>query len=446
MNASAYREPQPERLYLCPQCHAPAQGPVLCGPAACSRCGRQVVLPSRASLAGPSAGADPNDPGRLAQLRVQDGRPRMAPPSLAAVLGGQTILPGREQEALLVWQTLRQRAEASDPAASEDLAFLTLLLAQHPAYRDQAPFVRALLESALDASVLPRHKQEQLGTLCRRAIAEGRRDEALRFFHAMDPMSVELTSDSQYRLSAAAISTLDRDGQRVLWAIGARKDAVPIADAMDAMASIFRANAFELLGDVASAQQVLRELPSAELLTAVQGRFPHLSLCARAAAGYQQSARIAAGDKAAQRAGAIGKLVGFVLIGSGLFTLFISVVVGAATGSIFGAIMPCFIAFALVAVGAVLVVRAKKSAEKARWLAQNGLALRARIVNAELTGTRINHVPLMRFHLQVHGPQGPYAASFTQLAREHEVALLLGKEIGVRANPQALTELIVDPS
>ena len=70
--------------------------------------------------------------------------------------------------------------------------------------------------------------------------------------------------------------------------------------------------------------------------------------------------------------------------------------------------------------------------------------MQARIVNAELTGTRINNVPVLRFVLQVAGPRGPYAASFTKLVPEHQVAMLMGREVRVRANPAKLDEVVLE--
>jgi hypothetical protein len=41
-------------------------------------------------------------------------------------------------------------------------------------------------------------------------------------------------------------------------------------------------------------------------------------------------------------------------------------------------------------------------------------------------------------------PQGPYVASFDKLAPKHDVAMIMGREVRVRANPQQLTEVILE--
>lgn len=440
-----YRAAIPARWYVCPACYAAAQGPLAGGPVACTQCGTQTALPPR-DLSQRSSGpaGDPNDPARLAQLRMQDGRARHASPGLVAVLGGESILPGREREAMMVWQQLRQRAASGDPGASEDMTVLTMILTQHPAFRDQALLVRALVESALDASVLPRHRQEHLATLCRRAVSEGHRDEALQLLHAMDPMGPELDSDSQYRVSAAAVATLERDGRRVLWVLGERKDAVPIADHLDPMASVFRANAYELLGQPALAAAILHELPSLELLALVQGRFPDLRLCAQSGTTYSAAAQASAADRAGEGASNVDVLMGRALFVGGVFAALMGVA-SAFWDEDHGGAVPAMVTGAILfGIGLRMLLRGRTNAKKARWLMVHGIPLRARIVGAELTGTSVNDVPVMRIRVEVAGASGPYPAMFTQLTPQHEAALLVGKEIRVRANPQNPTEIAID--
>jgi hypothetical protein len=102
-----YRDPAGDRVYVCPTCHTPQRGPAAGGPVASPQCRTQSTLPDRsAMLAAPlNVGMPNDDPGRIAQLRMQDGRPRVVAPTLAAVLGGTGIMPGREQEALVIWQS-----------------------------------------------------------------------------------------------------------------------------------------------------------------------------------------------------------------------------------------------------------------------------------------------------------------------------------------------------
>ena len=438
------------RLYFCPSCSSPAEGPAQGGPASCSRCRAPFSLPDRSALlASPVQLAHPNnDPQRLAHLRLQDGRPRHAPPTLQAVLGGPSIQPGREQEAIAIWQSLRARAAAGDVAASEDLSMLTLLIAQLPSMEAQEPTLEALGESAFDAAVLPRHKQEQIGRLVRRAVARGDRGRALRYLSWLSPNAQDLDADSEFRVSSAIVATLDRDASRVLQLLGQQKDAVPIVDSMDALASVIRANAYELLGNLPAAAQILHELPEARILDLVRSRFPLLRLCPQSARSYEAVTTQQAAQRAAAGAGNIGLIFGFALGLPGVIMLVVGVVTLVASGrngdDLIGGSVSLVIGGVMTFVAVLMVVRARAKAKHAAWLRTNGLSLTARIVNAERTGTLINDVPVYRFILHVAGPQGPYQASFDKLAPEHEVARVLGQEVRVRANPGQLDDVILE--
>ncbi|MSP26539.1 MAG: hypothetical protein EXR75_15605 [Myxococcales bacterium] len=106
------------------------------------------------------------------------------------------------------------------------------------------------------------------------AAGAGDPDRALRYLSWMTPDPPKLDADSEYRVSCAVVATLDRDAQRVMHLLGQQKDAVPIADSMDVLGSVFRANAFELMGNHAAATQILGELPDARMLGLVRGRLP----------------------------------------------------------------------------------------------------------------------------------------------------------------------------
>jgi hypothetical protein len=430
-----YRTPNPDRLYVCPRCGAPERAPFQGGNVACRYCQTPHVLPDRSAWpANPLAlQMPPDDPARIQHLRAQDGRPHQVTPTLQAVLGGTSVQLGREQEALAIWQSLRARSQQGDVAASEDLATLTLILVQMPATSPELG--EALSESACDAAVLPRHRQDMLGRLSRRAAGHGDRARAQQYLAWMAPWSHELDMDSELRVSAAVLATLDRDAQRVLALLGPRKDAIPIVDAMDALASVLRANAYELFGNLPAAAQVLRELPEPRLLALVNGSFPALRLCAAAGPAYAAATTQEAAQRAASSAGNVGSLLGGTFAFTGLVCLAVGVFGRHRLGfAVIGAVILVY--------GIFGVVRARAKGKRAAWLRANGVSLTARITGAQLTGTRINNVPIFRFALQVAGPQGPYAASFEKLVPEHQAATLIGGEVRVRADPGNLQEVI----
>ena len=191
-----------------------------------------------------------------------------------------------------------------------------------------------------------------------------------------------------------------------------RKDAVPIVDSMDVMASVLRASAFERLGDVAQAAQVLAELPDPRMLDAVRANYPALSLCPQAGAAFTSTEQRQGAKRAAAGASRVGSLVGGILALVGGAMTVAALGIGA---SVDWGNPAVFINGALglgfVVVGLFIFTRARVAGKRAAWLRVNGLSLRARIVDARATGTMVNDVPVMRFTLQVRGPHGPYVAS-----------------------------------
>jgi hypothetical protein len=261
----------------------------------------------------------------------------------------------------------------------------------------------------------------------------------------MTPNAPEIEGDSEYRLAAAAVATLDRDAQRVIEALGPRKGSIPLVDSMDAIASVFRANAYELRGDAATAAQVLAELPDPALLEAIRSSFPSLGLCARSGDAYRTAAVAQAARRAAARAGSMGRLVGFILGATGLMLAGTSVIVGRAAGfDNPGSFMNLVVGVGLVVAAVVLVVRARAKGERATWLRTNGVPLSARILRAEATNMTVNRIPVYRLGLQVAGPQGPFQVSVDKLMREHEVTTALGREIRLWANPNKLSEFLLE--
>jgi hypothetical protein len=448
--ASPYRLPQGARLHVCAGCSAAAEGPLAGGPARCARCGAEATLPDRSALLATPIGVVPpdNGPARLEALRAQDGRPRLAPATLQAVLGGPSILPGREQEAILVWQSLRARAAAGDVAASEDLSLLTLMLAALPAVAADERMAEALGESAFDACVLPRHKQEQLGRLLRRAVGRGDHARAMRLLATMTPNPPDLDGDSEYRVAAAAIATLERDPERVLVFLGQTRSAVPIDDAMDDHASVFRANAWELRGDVATATQILHELPDPSALERYRAVYPALALCARSAPAYAAQATEAAAARAAGQAGTVSGMLGLGLGLTGAIVLAASigmvVLTDRTADDLIGAGICGVIGLFLTVLGVGGIVASSRAKRRAAWLRTNGLSLLARVVDTELTGTSVNDVPLHRLRLRVAAPQGAYDAALEMLLPEHEVARLLGQDVRVRVAPDDPTDVMFE--
>lgn len=365
-------------------------------------------------------------------------------------MGGQGILPGREQEALRIWASLRQRAEQQDVAAAEDLCLLSILIAQQPQYLQDLSFSRAIAESVLDVAVLPRQRQEQIGRLSRTALAVGDLATARAFFGFMHPAPAELEADSEYRVTAAALATADRNPAQVLTLLGPQKDTVPIADTFDNLASVFRANAYELMGNIPAASQILRELSSPEVLQGAQSRFALLQLCPQSAAVYTQVANREGAAKAQASASGVGCLFGGIFGLSGLIMMAVSahflvtLDFDISTHAGTGIVIPGGLGFVFFIIGAFAAIAARRAGKRAAWLRVHGIRVRGRVVGMAPTGTRINNVPVMRIELQVQGPQGPYAASFSKLMHPFQAAQLMGQELALRADPNKLVDIVVE--
>jgi hypothetical protein len=382
-------------------------------------------------------------PSRLQRLRMQVGRKSEVPATLTALLGGSRVRVGREREAMAIWESLRRRAQSGDAAASEDLSILTALLTEMASVREQPLLHRALFESVLDAAVLPRHRQEQLGRLCRLMASRGDRDDARRLLASMDTQADELEADSEYRVTAAVVATVDGDGERVLGLLGAQGATTPIADGVAPLALVLRANAYELAGNAPVAAQLLSGLPDAHALEIARLRYPSLRLCAQSGDAFLQRAALRAARRAATRAGGAMFVIGAILGTIGGIEAVVAI--GALlTGGGWGAVVNLAIGGVLLALGVAIASRARRRGRRAAWLRIHGIPLSARVVEARPTGTTVNDVPLYRFALTVDGPDGPYPAAFKRLVREHEVAALLGEEVRVRADPNALSDVILE--
>ena len=412
----------------------------------CGTCSAGSALPDRSALLARAEIPTPTtDPSQLAALRAQDGRPRVVSPSLRALLGGaEAVQPGREREALLIWQSLRARAATGDVAASDDMATLAVLLVQLPTL-SPPELGEAIDESSFDAAVMPRHAQELLGRMSRRAAARGDLDAARRYMTWMASHPTELEADIELRIAGAVLATAERDPQRVLALIGSRKDEIPIADALDPMASVFRANALERRGDLDAAAAVLGELPSPAMLEAVRSRFRELDLCARSGPLYLTGQNRAGAARAAATARGYAPVVGAILLAVAAVQLVVAAIIMRPRGWTFpGGGINLIIGAVLAAIGVLAIVRGRIRGRRAAWLWTHGVATTARVAEAALTGTRINNVPVYRLGLQVAGPRGPYRAEIRRLMPEHQVALLLGREVRVRANPDRPNDLVLE--
>jgi hypothetical protein len=249
-------------VVLCEHCGAPIEAAVSGGTHPCRYCGAQnrIVGRNEALLAQPKGPPVP-EMERLARLRAQDGRPLLPPPSLAGLIEAGQIPAWKLQEAQVIWQQTRAELGASPKSyeAAERLLFLTMMLSSKFGEQNDFARQRAMFESALDAFSLPRHRQTMRCYLARAAAKMGDMAGAEEWLRPCDARSDDLESDSEYRFSRAMIDTFRGNYQQVLQVLGPSNAEVPIQDAMDDVCAMFRANAWEKLGQVPAAVGILRE-------------------------------------------------------------------------------------------------------------------------------------------------------------------------------------------
>jgi hypothetical protein len=438
------------RVSLCVQCAAPVALAAQGGTAVCTQCGAPNELRPRDDRPLGYGGAPAQEAMRLQLLRQQDGRPLVPPPSVLQLLEAGSLPQWKVQEATMLWQQARRESAATqNPDAAERLFFLTLSLADYFTDAGDLLRVQGLYESALDALPLPRQKQMMRGALSRLAVRAGDLAAAEMWLAPCDARSDDLQSDSAWRLARAMIDTARGDHPAVFAVLGGRFEDVPVLDAMDAMAVLLRANAWERSGNLdaafaalmayltragASGRQTVRKTAEAH---------PALGLCPQSLNRAEQTLGAQAAQAAAARA-SVGLHTVFVPVG--VLLLLIALVAGGA--GVLGALGLLHVrpgagwrALGQGLPGAIFLVVGlvmARSAKRAARLRTHGLQGAGRVLGVEYSGVRIHNVPQMRVNLEVSLPgQPPYPASTKVLMHSHLAAQFApGVTVAVRVDPK----------
>lgn len=230
----------------------------------CRYCNATSEVTARARLAAFKPPPPPrlSDTDRMARLWSQVEHPYLPPPGVAPLVqdgpGGVFVPPHRLAEAMQTWQNARRRCQLLQALdAAEDLFCLTTLLAnQLLDAADQARH-RAMLESALEAFFLPRHRTMMAADLASHACRAGDLAAGERWFALVDPSSDDLLADSHYRGARSRIAMTRGDWQGVLVVLGNRSGKVPIHKTFEGLLTVSRAHAWEQLGQVDAATHEL---------------------------------------------------------------------------------------------------------------------------------------------------------------------------------------------
>lgn len=448
------------RVAACDRCGAPHEAAIAGGAFACRFCNAQNMLAVRSEIVIAPGRAPTPEAERIARLRQQDGRPLMPPPNLAHLMENGQLAAFKVDEAVSVWNGARHqlRANPNDFDAAERMLFLSMMIAQF--YKDKGEKLRqrALLESALDAVTLPRHRQILRGFLTRAAVLAGDLEAAEAWLRPCDAQSDDLSMDSEWRFSRAFIDTAKGNFQGVVTVLGRNLSDVPIEDASDDVCTVLRANALERLGDLDNAVLLLRARFAAggdarQTMDRVIRVYPDWKLCAQSYPVATAMFATAAGDDAASRSnGSIPIMfipMGLFMAGLGIWRFSVGV------SSFFGAVDPLTLAdrpkdlgfgLLLVLVGLLFLAigwATKKSGDKKRWLHVNGLQATAQVRGAAPTGTRMGQIPVMQYSLLVNIPgRAPYEATATHIANSSQT--VLSGIISVRVHPNDPNELVIE--
>jgi len=447
------------RVVACDRCGGPHEAAISGGSFGCRFCNAQNMLAMRSEVVIAPHAPTP-EAERISRLRSQDGRPLMPPSNLGHLMANGQLADHKVDEAISIWNGARHqlRTNPNDFDAAERVLFLSMMIAQH--YKDKGEKLRqrALLESALDAVTLPRHRQILRGFLTRAAVLAGDLDAAEAWLKPCDSQSDDLSMDSEWRFSRAFIDTARGNFHNVVTVLGRGANDVPIEDASDDVCTVLRANALERLGELDAAVLLLR----ARFATGGDARltmdrvvrvYPQWNLCARSYPAASAIFESAAGDDAASRSnGSIPIMfipMGLFMAGLGIWRFSVGV------STFFGVVDPITLGdrwkelgfgLLLALLGLLFFVigyATKKSGDKKRWLHVNGLKATGQVRGAAPTGVRMGNIPVMQYSLVVTVPgRPPYEATATHVANSSQT--VLSGVISLRVHPDHPNELVIE--
>lgn len=447
------------RVLLCENCGAPLEAMPSAPVVRCKHCNAENRVGVRTEgFSIPQRHV--SEPERIGRLRMQDGRPLVAPQSIAHLIEGGDIPPWRLQEAVAVWQSARRelRAAPSNHDAAERLLFLTLALSNQFTSSHDLMRARAMYESALEVFAMPRHRQMMYGFLSRLAAREGDLESAEAWLRPCDPRPDDLESDTAFRVSRALIETARGRYQEVGNLLGWQHEAVPILDAFDPIASIIRANALERMGNVQGAADLVRAAlaagPQARLalegvrnaysrFAFCQQSFPH-AMAAHCAVVAERGAASAGGG-----AGMMILIIGGISVVGGLAIFAVTMAAtpsmpGSSGGFTFGLGSLGFLIPLVIIVP--IAMKLIRSSQKTKRILQFGVPATGRVVGLSPTGMLINGVPKMQVRVMVILPDRPPYEASTELLLDAmgQARLASGGQIPIKIDPQSPTDIALD--
>jgi uncharacterized membrane protein len=224
---------------------------------------------------------------------------------------------------------------------------------------------------------------------------------------------------------------------------------VPIIDAMDGAATVFRANAWEKQGQLQTATKLLAQYMGVggasgrSTLEAVVKGYEAFGLCQMSLTAAKSAYSKKAATSAAARAGGGTGGVLFV-VGLGMIVLAVVMIVGAILGWGTG---PAVIGPVIAGVIMTLIGhKLRTSAKRAQYLRTQGVQTQGRVASVSRTGTKINGVPMYAITVEISLPdKEPYQASAKMLLAPNNAAQLSpGMSLPVRVDPNNPQSILLE--
>lgn len=263
------------RLLLCHHCGAPIQTVPEGGLVACSYCASVHQLAPRKEKAedfeaeahteSPASASDDDaefaERNRLEKLRAQlsSSAPQDFPPTEILRFVRRSTDPSALPECQKRWQQAVSDL-ANGKSVDAELYWLTGVLRTQFMLQGDSVRARAVDETAAELTRDPIFRTRLHTSLAQRACDSGDLEAAEAWLAPIDPKPTSLAVHTDLALARATIALIRGDWGLVLTYLGHSADEIPIAIMDDVQACMFRATAYERLGELGAAERALWEV------------------------------------------------------------------------------------------------------------------------------------------------------------------------------------------
>lgn len=289
------------RLLICLRCGAPFETAPSGGHHTCAYCGSTHALAPRderpATFARPDEALG-SEAERFAALRAQmfGMHAYDFPPAPLRSLARDATNVARIPEVERLFREAEARVLAgSGPDDEIALSWITGVLRTMYIVKGEHRLARAVDETALETLTDPVLRTVQRASLANRACDAWDLDAAEAWIAPCPRESDVLTVHTHVRLAEARIALMRGRYDVVLERLGAKAEDVPLRIDRDAMACLYRADAYERMGDLARAAEALDasarnlggKIYALVKITDLKDAWPGFPLCAQTYPGFR---------------------------------------------------------------------------------------------------------------------------------------------------------------